>query len=199
MTILLSIRGTVIIYQGEELGLPEADLPFEALKDPYGINFYPEFKGRDGCRTPMPWCHEKDFAGFSDKEPWLPIPDSHKKLAVTLQEKDASSLLNCYRHFISWRSDQKPLRVGSIHFIETQNDILAFERDFEGDIMLCLFNCGEQTLNFSLKNYQEVSLLEKSGFKCSKEGDRMILLPYDACFLKVKRIKDHDTSKISGT
>jgi glycosidase len=50
-----SLRGTVCLYQGEELGLPEAQLAFEDLQDPYGITMWPEFKGRDGCRTPMPW------------------------------------------------------------------------------------------------------------------------------------------------
>ncbi len=48
-------RGSVCIYEGEELGLTEADIAFEDLQDPYGIQFWPEFKGRDGCRTPMVW------------------------------------------------------------------------------------------------------------------------------------------------
>ena len=54
-TVLMCLRGAVCLYQGEELGLPEADLAFDDLRDPYGIEFWPEFKGRDGCRTPMVW------------------------------------------------------------------------------------------------------------------------------------------------
>ncbi len=54
-TLIMCLRGSVCIYQGEELGLPEADVAFEDLQDPYGIEFWPEFKGRDGCRTPMVW------------------------------------------------------------------------------------------------------------------------------------------------
>ncbi len=54
-TLIMCLRGSVCLYQGEELGLPEADVAFEDLHDPYGIEFWPEFKGRDGCRTPMVW------------------------------------------------------------------------------------------------------------------------------------------------
>ena len=54
-TVMLALPGSAYLYQGEELGLPEADLPFDALQDPYGKAFWPNFKGRDGCRTPMVW------------------------------------------------------------------------------------------------------------------------------------------------
>src|SRR5690606_15173367 len=79
--LLCSLRGSVCIYQGEELGLTEAEVPFESLQDPYGIAFWPNFKGRDGCRTPMPW-DDSDSAGFSAGKPWLPIPAAHRRLAV---------------------------------------------------------------------------------------------------------------------
>ena len=75
--LLMSLRGSVCIYQGEELGLGEADLAFEDLQDPYGIRFWPEFKGRDGCRTPMVWEADAPNAGFSTGRPWLPMPAAH--------------------------------------------------------------------------------------------------------------------------
>jgi alpha-glucosidase len=65
LTLLLTLRGTVFLYQGEELGLPEAEVPFAKLRDPYGIAFWPDYKGRDGCRTPHPWTSNPPFAGFS--------------------------------------------------------------------------------------------------------------------------------------
>ena len=71
--LVCSLRGSVCVYQGEELGLAEADVPYEALRDPYGIAFWPNFKGRDGCRTPMPW-DASERGGFSTGEPWLPVP-----------------------------------------------------------------------------------------------------------------------------
>ncbi|MCH2547373.1 MAG: alpha-amylase family glycosyl hydrolase, partial [Alphaproteobacteria bacterium] len=70
VALLCTLRGSVCIYQGEELGLPEADVPYERLQDPYGITFWPEYKGRDGCRTPMPWQTKAAHGGFSEVEPW---------------------------------------------------------------------------------------------------------------------------------
>ncbi len=134
-----SLRGSVCIYQGEELGLPEADVPFEALRDPYGITFWPAFKGRDGCRTPMPW-KDSDDAGFSPAAPWLPVPDAHRPLAVERQEADPDSVLQAFRAFMRWRRQQPALVGGSIRFLETPEPVLAFERELDGQRMLCAFN-----------------------------------------------------------
>ena len=76
--LLCSLRGSICLYQGEELGLTEADIAFEDLRDPYGIRFWPGFKGRDGCRTPMVWEADAQNAGFSIAKPWLPVPDNHR-------------------------------------------------------------------------------------------------------------------------
>ncbi len=67
--LLMCLRGSLCLYQGEELGLPEAELDFEELQDPYGIEFWPEFKGRDGCRTPMVWTTDNAAAGFTTGSP----------------------------------------------------------------------------------------------------------------------------------
>ena len=72
-TLMMCWRGSACIYQGEELGLTEAEVAFEDLKDPYGIEFWPGFKGRDGCRTPMVWEIQDEFAGFGNTKPWLPV------------------------------------------------------------------------------------------------------------------------------
>ncbi|MEO1093209.1 MAG: alpha-amylase family glycosyl hydrolase, partial [Pseudomonadota bacterium] len=66
VALLTSLRGTPCLYQGEELGLTEAIVPYDLLQDPYGIRFWPDFPGRDGCRTPMPWSDAALHAGFSD-------------------------------------------------------------------------------------------------------------------------------------
>ena len=80
--LLLSLRGSVCLYQGEELGLPEADILFEELTDPPGIRFWPEYKGRDGCRTPIPWDEGEAPNGFTTGKPWLPVKPPHSALAV---------------------------------------------------------------------------------------------------------------------
>lgn len=141
INLLVSLRGPVCIYQGEELGLPEADLAFEDLRDPYGIRFWPAFKGRDGCRTPMPWESGAPNAGFSNGKPWLPVPDEHKPLALDRQQHDPASVLATYRQAIATRRKHKALTVGTLTFLESDDEnILAFVRETEGERMVCLFN-----------------------------------------------------------
>ena len=137
--LVASLRGTVCIYQGEELGLPEADLHFEQLQDPYGIAFWPNFKGRDGCRTPMPWS-DADAAGFSSAKPWLPVPESHRALAVSRQERDPESVLSGFREFMRWRRQHDALRFGSIEFLDAPEPVLLFLRRHAGRAMLVAFN-----------------------------------------------------------
>ncbi|MGF1641565.1 MAG: alpha-amylase family glycosyl hydrolase, partial [Rhodospirillales bacterium] len=103
IALLCSLRGTAFLFQGEELGLPQADVPFERLQDPEGRTFWPEHKGRDGCRTPIPWASATPHAGFSVAEPWLPVDPAHRPLAVDVQEGDPASTLRFTRGFLAWR------------------------------------------------------------------------------------------------
>src|SRR3954470_2262872 len=114
--LICALRGSVCVFQGEELGLAEADVPFEALRDPYGIAFWPAFKGRDGCRTPMPW-EDTPLAGFSSVAPWLPVPDPHLALSVAAQERDATSALHGFRKLLAWRRRHPLLVTGDIEFL----------------------------------------------------------------------------------
>lgn len=146
VALLGSLRGTVCLYQGDELGLAEADVPYERLQDPYGITFWPEHKGRDGCRTPMPWTEEGAGAGFSTAEPWLPVPDGHRVMAVDRQEADPDSTLHAVRRFLAFRRDHPPLIFGSMRFLgdPEEESLLLFERTHEGRTLLCAFNLGTE-------------------------------------------------------
>ena len=144
-----SLRGSVCVYQGEELGLTEAELPYESLQDPYGIAFWPQFKGRDGCRTPMPW-NEDAHAGFSRGMPWLPVPREHRALAVVRQEGDPHSVLNGFRTFMHWRQSQPALRWGDIEFIDAAEPVLAFTRRHAGQAMLVVFNLADAVAELTL-------------------------------------------------
>jgi len=130
--VLVCLRGSICLYQGEELGLPEADIAFEDLKDPYGIEFWPEFKGRDGCRTPMVWDATLRNAGFSESTPWLPIPAEHLGRAVSLQQDDPDSVLNHYRQAISLRQRHPALQQGTQE-LRVQGDVLFIDRQAPGD------------------------------------------------------------------
>ena len=148
-TLLCSLRGSACIYQGEELGLPQAEISYENLKDPYGIAFWPSFKGRDGCRTPMPWS-KSEHGGFSTVTPWLPVPDSHRKLAVEFQESQKTSTLNRFRALMRWRQQQPALRQGSIRFLDCSEPLLMFVRDCPEQKLLVCFNLADQTVKAPL-------------------------------------------------
>ena len=139
VALVCSLRGSVCLYQGEELGLTEADVPFEALQDPYGITFWPNFKGRDGCRTPMPWNGEAN-GGFSGARPWLPVPAEHGELSVAAQDARADSVLNGVRHLLRWRKAHPALVTGDIAFLDADEPVLAFTRRSGGESLLVVFN-----------------------------------------------------------
>ena len=139
--LLGSLRGSVCSYQGEELGLFEAELNFEDLQDPYGIAFWPNYKGRDGCRTPMPWHQELPQLGFSQApQTWLPVAVEHKQRAVNLQQLNPQSILNHYRNFYQWRKQQPALLYGDITFVADDQHTLAFIRHTQAQTLLVCVN-----------------------------------------------------------
>ncbi len=146
--LLLSLKGSVCIYQGEELGQLETELDFAELTDPPGIRFWPENKGRDGCRTPMTWDSTKDNAGFSSVKPWLPVKSNQIERSVNLQEEDKDSVLHFYRDFISFRKKERSLIDGDISFQETGNSILFFSREGKEKIG-CLFNLSSKEIHIN--------------------------------------------------
>jgi len=159
VAMLCSLRGSVCLYQGEELGLAEAEVPFEALQDPYGITFWPNFKGRDGCRTPLPWT-DAPLAGFTAGQPWLPIPPEHRAAAVAVQERDPDSVLAAFRGFLAWRHSQPALLHGSIRFIESAEPVLLFERMLADETLLLAFNLSAEAVSHPLPpgNWQQVAV-----------------------------------------
>ncbi len=149
VALVCSLRGSVCLYQGEELGLGEADVPYEALQDPYGKTFWPTFKGRDGCRTPMPWT-TGEHAGFTSGQPWLPVAEPHLALAVEVQERDPASTLNATRAFLRWRKTMPALQWGDISFLDTSEPVLAFVRSFNDRRLLVVFNLSADAVEWRL-------------------------------------------------
>ncbi|NQD37504.1 alpha-glucosidase [Permianibacter sp. IMCC34836] len=184
--LVCSLRGSVCVYQGEELALPEATLPFEALQDPYGIAFWPNFKGRDGCRTPMPWQDRTD-AGFSSGKAWLPVPPEHLQLAVSHQESDANSPLNGFRRFMRWRQQQPCLKWGSIRFIDTPEPVLAFLREHDGRRMLVAFNLCDNAVDLPLPALGNVTARTEHGLLAGKLDNGHLQLPgYGVFFADIR-------------
>jgi alpha-glucosidase len=142
--LLLSLRGSVCIYQGEELGLTETELDFEELTDPPGIRFWPEYKGRDGCRTPIPWETGNDFSGFSTAKPWLPIKPPQAARHAARQEGDPDSALSFYRAMLAFRETRPELRTGDIRFLDTAEPVLAFLRRDGKRALAAVFNLSPE-------------------------------------------------------
>ncbi|MBD8879992.1 alpha-glucosidase [Rhodanobacter sp. 7MK24] len=180
-----ALRGSVCVYQGEELGLTEAELPYEALRDPYGITFWPEFKGRDGCRTPMPW-DDGEHAGFSRATPWLPVPTEHGALNVAYQQDDPASALNGYRRFMRWRREQPALRHGSIRFLETPEPVLAFVRELGDERLLAVFNLSAAAVECAPPLSDALQPLQGHGLvEGAMNGGRLSLPAHGSLFARV--------------
>jgi len=161
--LLLSLRGSPSLYQGEELGLPEADILFEELTDPPGIRFWPEYKGRDGCRTPIPWDKGAAPNGFTTGAPWLPLKPPHSALNVASQLDDPNSTLAFYKQFLAFRRQTPALISGDISFFATSEPVLAFARkDHENNknnrSVLCVFNLSKHKLAVELSGLKEHKL-----------------------------------------
>jgi len=145
LALLMALRGNVFLYQGEELGLSQASIPFERLRDPEAIANWPLTQGRDGARTPMPWSTDV-HGGFSTTEPWLPLPDSHLARAVAVQEQDDASVLSITRQLTEQRRRHAALRRGSFSPLHLPAPLLGFEREASGQRIRCLFNLGANSL-----------------------------------------------------
>jgi alpha-glucosidase len=174
--LICSLRGTVCVFQGEELGLEEADVPFEALQDPFGIEFWPAFKGRDGCRTPMPWT-EAEGGGFSDAEPWLPGSAAHQRLAVAVQENDPASALNGFRRFMQWHKQFAALKWGNTNFVHAGDGVLIFAREFEGETILAAFNLSDAPARVELDAAPCGQILSGHGLPEGAFADGTLSLP----------------------
>jgi len=181
---LLSLRGGICLYQGDELGLTQADITREDLQDPVGIALWPRYKGRDGCRTPMPWEAESEHAGFSTAKPWLPIPSEHRARAVDRQAGDPGCTLEAIRRFLHWRRQQPALVRGGIRFLDAPEDTLLFERSDEVRLVAA-FNLADTPVTVPLPADLRVQPLGGHGFNGRIEDDAIVLAGFDAFFGRV--------------
>jgi alpha-glucosidase len=163
MLLLVCLRGNIFLYQGEELGLPQAEIGFADLKDPEAITNWPWTLGRDGARTPMPWNGGAPFAGFTTGRPWLPIGAVHAELAVDRQHGDPESQLTLTRRLIALRNRSQALRTGSLWMLEAAQDLLAFERTTAGARLLCVFNLGSSAVDWQPEMAGSWRVIERVG------------------------------------
>ncbi|TYL49241.1 alpha-glucosidase [Marinomonas sp. IMCC 4694] len=145
--LLLSQQGSVCLYQGEEMGQLETILEYHELTDPQGLNFWPEDKGRDGCRTPMVWSKDQVQGGFSEGKPWLPVKPPQLDHAASEQVGVPGSVYEFYRQMLALRSAQPDLRLGDTRFIDAADPMLVYYR---GENILCAFNLSAESHTLAL-------------------------------------------------
>jgi alpha-glucosidase len=161
IAVLLSLPGALCLWQGDELGLPEAripdDLPVEDLRDPMGRLLYPRLTGRDPSRTPMPWDDAEHACGFTTAaQPWLPLPDSHRARSVARQAADPQSFLNAWRRLLHWRVRQPALEGGSLELSDLPPPLLALVREYNEQRLLCLFNFSDGPVSTDLSSFSQL-------------------------------------------
>ncbi|MDP3263294.1 MAG: alpha-amylase family glycosyl hydrolase [Tabrizicola sp.] len=181
-TLLVTLRGSLCLYQGEELGLPEAELQRDELQDPYGIQFWPEFKGRDGARTPMVWVTDNASGGFTSGKPWLPVKAPHLPLSVAAQTGEPASMLSHYRAALALRRAHPVLRTGAMQDISATGDVASFRRSGDGEIF-CAFNLGDATTEVALPAGKWTAIGAELGSQTVGNG-RVTLGPWGVCLAK---------------
>jgi alpha-glucosidase len=149
----LTLRGTPIMYYGEELGMENNDpVRKEDVKDPLGITGWPKEKGRDGERTPMQWNNSPN-AGFTQATPWLPVPPSYKTHNVASELQDPNSVLQFYKHLLALRHQERALLDGDYVPLNQDNpNILSYLRRYKNETLLVVLNMSgmPQQVGFNL-------------------------------------------------
>ena len=198
ITVLMTLKGTPYLYQGEEIGM--TNYPFKKLdeyKDVETLSVYESFRkkykanknkamkhllygSRDHARTPMQW-NDEEYAGFSSHKPWLNVNPNYKEINVERQTKQPDSVLNYYKKAIKLRHDNKCLIYGSFKKHNTDNDIFMFERNYKDERFTVLINLTDKIK----KNHHHIN---GKLMLCSYETDSNYLRPYEARVYRISRI-----------
>ena len=147
--LLLTLRGTPTIYQGEEIGMTDVPIPSEKIQDPWEKNTPGLGLGRDPVRTPMQW-NRAAHAGFTTAEPWLPVADNFRTTNVAVQEEDPASLLALYRALITLRREYPALQIGGYLGRTATEQVLAYERRHEEQRIFIVLNLTGQASTYQV-------------------------------------------------
>jgi alpha-glucosidase len=189
----LTLRGSPIMYYGEELGMENNDPKRkEDVKDPIGRTGWPQEIGRDGERTPMQWNTDKN-AGFSKKDPWLPVPPSYKTHNVATESKDPNSILNMYKKVLALRHTNQALLEGSYTALnEDDVNVMSYLRSYKGKAVLVVLNMSaspqKATFNLAEKGFAAASLTALVATpQSSAQGSAVTLEPWGVFIAEVNK------------
>lgn len=201
--ILLTLRGTPFLYQGEEIGM--TDYPLfqpEEYKDP--VNFWlldllPKFHfskkktlqlihncNRDNARTPMQWGKGENADFTSGDETWLPVNPNYPEINVEVEEKDPDSILSFYRQLIQFRKEEPALLYGTFEPIKTKGSIMAFYRSYQGEMLFVLLNLTKKNQRLPHKISSLVGQVLFSNYSHAGFTFKKRLRPYEGLIVKIK-------------
>lgn len=178
----LTLRGTPIMYYGEEIGMKTTPpTRQEDVKDPIGGRGWPKEKGRDGERTPMQW-NDSLNAGFSQAEPWLPVPPTYKTHNVADESKDPNSILEFYRSVIKLRHTDRALLDGNYTPLnESDPNVLSYLRSYKDETVLVALNMSDTVqkvdFQFSHTGFSSAKALIATP-KTSSSGNTVTIEPF---------------------
>jgi alpha-glucosidase len=186
ITLLLTLRGTPYMYQGEEIGMRDIPLKYKEIVDPPGRKYWPFYPGRDGCRSPMQWNTEV-HAGFSSVKPWMKVHKNFLQRNVETQEKDPGSLLNFTRDLIDLRRKHPSLYKGDFIPFHTSRHLLAYLRKTSEESILVICNFSKISRDFSLPGdfHLERRLVGSSNISSVGGKNPIVLDPYEVAIFTV--------------
>jgi len=191
----LTLRGTPIMYYGEELGMENNDpVRKEDVKDPIGIAGWPKDKGRDGERTPMQW-NDSTNAGFTKGTPWLPVPTSYKTHNVASELKDPNSVLQFYKQLLALRHHEPALLDGDyIPLNEDNASVLSYLRRYKDEAVLVVLNMSatQQQIGFDLSaqgfpSAKPAALLTSGETSRTSKIDQINLAPFGVYIARIRQ------------
>ena len=155
--LLLTLRGTPTIYNGDEIGMKDTVIHPSEVRDPWEKNAPGLGLGRDPCRTPMQWS-DVPGAGFTQGLPWLPIPTNANECNVAAETADPHSLLSFYKGLIGLREREASLKTGTYRLGEVTDDTFIFERQLDDRCLVVALNFTGESQRISLTGQPRVLL-----------------------------------------
>ena len=169
--LLMTLRGTPTLYYGDEIGMEQAAILPDQVRDPFEKNVPGIGIGRDGCRTPMQWDATKS-AGFSEADPWLPVADSYRDQNVDRFRQDKGSLYWLYRRLIDIRRKHVALAEGSYKPLMASGDLLLFCRELRDERILIALNMGPKPIAASFPDKKVLGRVLLSSFS-DRQGEEV--------------------------
>jgi alpha-glucosidase len=188
----LTLRGTAIMYYGEEIGMKNTDpTRKEDVKDPIGRTGWPKEKGRDGERTPMQW-NTAPNAGFSKSTPWLPVPPTYVTHNVAAESEDPNSVYSLYKKVLALRHTNQALLDGTYTALNQQDPhVMSYLRSYKGKALLVALNMSDtpQKASFDLSHegFSKTSLKVVISSAASAEGSEVTLEPFGLLIAEVNQ------------